>query len=438
MRTPTARAFRAPSRRPRAASHQPGRPLILGLGLGGVGFAILLVWIGLNAPNSIPLRSYYDVDVVFKDADNVAVHAQIRMGGKLVGQVLDPRVEDGKAVVTMQLTPDAGPLLSDTHVKVRPRSAIGVRYVEITPGTKGTPLKDGGTIPASQTGATRPLDEALSTFDPETRSHAQTLLREFGTSVAGRGEDLNAALGDAAPFASDLAGVTGTLADRDGAVAGFIRGADTAATAVDPVREDFTRGFTPEADVADIFAEEHAALYDTLAAAPPAFRAVTAGLHDTSPLLRQTTRFAKTALPLLRDAPASLRQTRALLHEAGPVLDDTEGTLDAAKSAVPPTLKLLRSLRPELTPLDTSFREATPIVNNLSPRICDMRLMLGNWGSMMEYGNTLGNFLRFNIPVSAESVQGWQSGVDLGRLVGNGNAYPAPCETGTEMAGGRK
>jgi hypothetical protein len=55
---------------------------------------------------------------------------------------------------------------------------------------------------------------------------------------------------------------------------------------------------------------------------------------------------------------------------------------------------------------------------------------------MMSYGNAAGNYLRFNVEAAAESVQGW-NGLPIGALAPVGNAYPAPCEAGTEDIGGK-
>jgi virulence factor Mce-like protein len=420
----------------RAVARKPSRFRLLGLGLGGIAVLIGLLIFGIRSPNGIPGRSYYDLDVAFKDADNISIHSQIRMGGRLVGQVLHPRVENGQAIVTLQLTPDVGPLTSDTRVKVKPRSAIGVRFVEIFPGTHGTPLPDGGRIPASQTGSTRPLDEALSTLDAPTRKRAQVLLRQLGGSLAGRGEGLNDTVAAGGPFLGGLSAVTAAIADRRGAAARLVRGADTMSAALDPVRADLAAGLRPEAAVARAFADERSALHATLEAAPPALGAMSAQLPRTRAVVVEIARFARTALPALQDAPPALRDAAALLHEAGPTLHATRETLTQARGAIPPTLALLRTVRPELAPLEAAMASATPILRNLGPRYCDMRNMLGGWAGMMQYGNAAGNYLRFNVEAAAESLQGW-NGLDIGALAAVGNPYPAPCEAGTEDIGGR-
>jgi virulence factor Mce-like protein len=420
----------------RAVARKPSRIRLVALGLGGIAALVGLLIFGISSPNGIPGRSYYEVDVAFKDADNVSIHSQVRMGGRLVGQVLRPRIEDGEAIVTLQLTPDIAPLTSDTVVKVKPRSAIGVRFVEIHPGTRGTPLHAGDRIPASQTASTRPLDEALSTFDAPTRKHARVLLRQLGDSLAGRGEGLNDAVAAGAPFLSGLSAVTGAVADRTGAAGRLVRGADTMSAAIDPVREDLARGFRPLAAVARAFAAERTSLHATLDAAPPALSTLSAQLPRTRPLVVEISRFARRALPALRDAPPALRDAAVLLDETGPTLHATRETLAGAREAIPPTLALLGAVRPELEPLEAAMASATPILRNLGPRYCDMRNMFGGWAGMMQYGNAAGNYLRFNVEAAAESIQGW-NGLDIGSLAAVGNPYPAPCEAGTEDIGGR-
>ena len=46
-------------------------------------------------------------------------------------------------MVDLLLDPALRPLRSDTRLRVRPRSPIGVRFVELSPGTHGRPLAEG-------------------------------------------------------------------------------------------------------------------------------------------------------------------------------------------------------------------------------------------------------------------------------------------------------
>lgn len=416
--------------RPRAASEQHSRLFMLTLGGAGIAAALLLTWVGFNAPNAIPGRSYYTLRASFDFADNLTAHYQVRMGGRNVGQVLHPRVEHGKAVVDLQLEPGVAPLRSDTRLRVRPRSPIGVRYVELFPGRGGRPLHDGDLIPASQTSAAVQLDEVLDTFTPKTRKRTQTLLNELGVSVAGRGEGLNAALVAGEPFLHDAGRLAETVTARPGAVPRFLRGAAGAVTAFDPVRAALADGFDAEARALAPFADRRVALRHTLEQAPPALDSVRSGLHTAAPLLDEVTGFARTALPGLRAAPAALRDTAGLLTEVRPGLRDAQRTLRLARQAVAPTLQALAVVRPVLPVLELPLVDSLPIVDELLPRRCDLLAFFNGWGEMLAFGNTAGNFLRFNVIASTESIGGTTA---ASRLPGTTtNAYPAPCVAGSE------
>ena len=200
---------------------------MIGLGLFGLSAGLVLIGIGFNAPNSIPGRSYYTVQAEFANADNISNHGQVRLGGRIVGQVLNPRVEDGKAVLDLQIDPAYGPLPVDTTAEVRPRSAVGVRFVDLVAGRSSETIPSDGRIPASQTASTTTLDEVLGTFDPETQKRTQKFLTGLGTGLAGRGEDLNDTIAEAPETLRGVESVVGAIADRPGATRKLIRGAGT-------------------------------------------------------------------------------------------------------------------------------------------------------------------------------------------------------------------
>src|SRR5206468_6115488 len=174
---------------------------------------------------------------------------------------------------------------SDTRVVVRPRSAVGVRYIDVVPGEHGRPLRDGDVIPDAQTHATRQLDEVLSTFDPATRTNTQRFLRELGHGVVGRGQDLSEALDSASDFLTGTQQVAGAIVSRPGAMASLIRGSEGAAAAADPVREPLAAGSAAEARAVRPFADREASLRRTPEAAPGPLATVRAGPARADPLL---------------------------------------------------------------------------------------------------------------------------------------------------------
>ena len=416
----------------RPAAQQRGWVFMASVGMVGVLAVLVLVYVGFRSPDSIPGRSYYTIKAKFTNGDNLTAHYQVRDDGKLVGQVLNPRVENGEAVVDLQLDPSIKPLMSDTTIEIRPRSAIGVRYVDIKPGREGTPLKDGATVPASQTSATIPLDEVLGTFDTKTRANSQKFLRELGRGFAGRGEDLSEAVGGAPATLRATSGWLSAIADRKGSVRSLIGGGGTIAGSADPVRDAIATGFAPEARALKPFTDEREAIHATLDEAPGALSTIRAELPVVDPLVEQLRGFAREIRPALQAGPEAFGQTSALLRESRPGLVATKQTLRTANRAVGPTLNLLKSVNPVLPDIDSALTNLSPTALNLGDYSCDVLNFGKRWTSMMSNGNDDGSVLRININFGPESVYGQTT-----RLSGEPpqNPYPKPCQAGHELGG---
>lgn len=406
------------------------RRALIALGMATVAFGALIAYVGYHAPNSVPGRHYYNLKAEFRQADNLSEHYQIRVGGRLVGQVLHPRARGGLAVVDLQMKTDVKPLLSDTRLRVRPRSAIGVRFVEIIPGTRGVPLHDGDLIRASQTSTSLPLDVAFNILDRQRRAKLRTLIAQLGEATAGRGEDLNVAVGKGAAFFDGLNAGLAPLNRRPGAVAGFVSGLEGFAAAADPVRHDIAEGFRPEADALKPLSTHAGALRATLDEAPRTLTAARDELPPTTALLARTAGFARAATPVLRDAPQAFTQTSALLRSARPSLRTADETLRLAQRAVPPTLGLLRTVRPVLPTADDTLVDGVPLVSQLARYRCDLSMWSTNWADATMNGDTGGEFLRLIVVrPGKEQIDG------LGRVDRSGigtNSYPAPCTADKE------
>jgi ABC-type transporter Mla subunit MlaD len=399
------------------------------LGLAAIGLALLMFYVGFNAPNNIPLRSYYNLKVKFANGDNLASHAEVRLGGRLVGQALNLRVVNGVPQAQLQLTPSVKPLLSDTTVQVVPRSPIGVKYLNIIPGTHGTRLRNGATIPVAHTTYPVELDQVLDALDPRTRTRTQQLLTQLGEGFLGRGQGLNTAVALSPSLLSNAAAVAGAINDRTGAIDGFIRSTEAAAAAVDPVRQEMASGFDPEARALNPFHQQAAQLERTLSQAPGDLAVIRGGLSQTQPLLGALQSLAVDARPALAPAPVALSRTTAFLRTATPSMAKLRSTIKLAGRAVNPTLGFLHTVQPVLPSADYAMTTSLPILSYLAPRRCDIDMMLSNWASMLGYGNVGGDFLRFDI---VPQYQGAINGIGNIQTGIRQDGYPAPCVAGTQ------
>jgi ABC-type transporter Mla subunit MlaD len=411
----------------REASRQPSRTFLVSIGIGAVVVAIVLLYVGYNAPNEIPFRSYYTVHARFHSADSVEKHAEVRMDGDLVGQVLNPHVSNGLAVVDLQLSPSVQPLRSDTRLLVRPRSLIGVRYVEIIPGSSGRPIPPGGTIPASQTSATVPLDEVLDALDPSTRRAAQKVIGAFGVGVGGRGQELSQTLQIAPGTLQSLNTTLAGINAHPRSLRNLVDAGAGAAEAAAPVAEhDIAGGFHPEAQALRPLITARLEAGATLDQSAPTLSEMPGQLTPTAQLAAALTQFAATATPVLQAAPPALDNTSALLSEATPGVRAADKTLGLLNRAVAPTLGLLHTVQPALPFIDETMSDTNGILQTLGPRACDLE-SFHNWADIMQSGDQTGHILRLDLILSASSLAG-QGGTAPVTPAPLQDAYPAPCQ----------
>ena len=113
----------------------------------------------------------------------------------------------------MKLERSVAPLPRATATRVRPRSALGLKYVQLDPGLDGDMLAPGDRIPLRN--ATRPVefDDFFSQFDDDTRVAQRTALQGFGSALAGRGTSINTTIEGLVPFFTHLEPVMRNLSD---------------------------------------------------------------------------------------------------------------------------------------------------------------------------------------------------------------------------------
>ncbi len=162
---------------------------------------IVAVFLAYNANNGLPFVSTYNLKALVPNGDALVKNNEIRIGGNRVGivrGVVPVQLSGGRVAAELDLRLDqkVDPLPVDSTLMIRPKSALGLKFVQITPGHSSEGFAAGDTIPLA---AARPepidIDEFFSIFDERTRIAIRKNQAGFGNALAGRGPQLNAAFG---------------------------------------------------------------------------------------------------------------------------------------------------------------------------------------------------------------------------------------------------
>lgn len=370
----------------RSSSHRASQlttVLVLAFALAVIAFFVDVAW---NATRGFPGFSYYDLNAAFANTSEVGPDAQVRVAGRLAGNVLRVSYNGREAIVHLRLYSSERYLRSDTTARIRTRNLLALQYIELTPGTHGTPLLGGATIPESQTSTAVDVNGLLETFPAPTRQHLRQTVQGLGAGMLGRGQSLNEMLGQAPALFTNVKLVSDSILARAGAAQRFAPAAESLVRAYDPVRVQLAQGFEPEARALEPLVQERAATQHTLEQAPPALGALRQSLDAATPLLDQVARFAMATSAMTKPAPAALRQASTLLREGRPALARTQPLVRALNAAVSPTLGFLERVEPVIGPTTRALAGQLPLLTEFSRYTCDVLAWGNNWRSALGYG----------------------------------------------------
>jgi virulence factor Mce-like protein len=370
---------------------------------------IVAVFLSYNANSGLPFVPTYDLKANLPNAAQLVEGFEVRIGGARVGVISDiepVQREDGStyAQVTMKLDKEIEPLPAGSRLRVRPRSALGLKYIEVAPGRgTGEGLQPGSVIGVEQVETVVELDEFLNMFDAPARAGSQGSLDGYGAGLAGRGQDINTAIEALVPLLRDLEPVMRNLSDRETRLDRFFAELGDAAEEAAPVAEEQAAlfvnldvSFTALASIARPFLQE------TISESPPSEEVAIRDFPRQRPFIRNNTALfrelrpgvatLRTSAPILADAfeagtevlPRTPPMNRDLA-EVFEALADFSGD-PLVRGGVDQLTRLASSLRPTLrflTPAQTTCNYAT--------------LWFRNAASLLSDGDPNGTWQRFQV-----------------------------------------
>jgi ABC-type transporter Mla subunit MlaD len=300
---------------------------------------MVAVFLAYNANNGLPFVSTYDLKARVPNANALVKGNEVRIGGSRVGVVREVKpiqLDNGAVAAELDLKLDksAEPIPVNSKMIIRPKSPLGLKYLQIVPGDSSRGLEAGETIPIS---AARPepvdIDQFFGMFDEKTRVAIQRNNAGFGNAFAGRGPQINAAFGALRSLAENGQPVLSTLVDPSTNFGGFWEALEDLSATVAPVAETQASMFVALDRTFGAFARvSRPFIQETIVKGPPTLDALTADLPALRPFFTDAGRFFDAFKPGAR------------------ALGETSPTIAAALKAGVPALNRSPALFAQLTP----------------------------------------------------------------------------------------
>jgi len=305
-------------------------------------------------------KPFYTVKAEMPDAQAVTpgqgqtvVTAGVRIGD--IGKV---DLEDGKAVVTLQLEPKyKGFIREDATALLRAKTGTKDMFVEVDPGD-GKPLPEDGRIQVSNTLPDIDPDEFLSALDGDTRNYLKLLISGAGKGLDHRGTDLREVLKRLGPLHKDLARVSRAVAERRQNMRRLVNRYGLLMTELGKSDKDITRLVRGSNATLGAFADEDQNISALVSKLPGTLNQTASTLGKVDTLAQQMGPTFEALRPPFRQLDDANKAVLPFVKEAAPILKNQVRPFARAAQPFQANLggaaKNLGKANPDLS---TAFRE---------------------------------------------------------------------------------
>jgi phospholipid/cholesterol/gamma-HCH transport system substrate-binding protein len=335
-------------------------------------FGILLfLWITFGGPTPLKAKGY-TFKVPFTEAGLLAVQSDVRISGVSVGKVtkieLGSGKDAGRAVATVTLNDRYAPIPVNTRALLRQKTLLGETYVELTPADRNEPkLPDGGALPAAQVSQAVQLDEIFRTFNGKTRVAFKNWMLEASQALAGRGADLNDAIGLLNPTFTDANKVLRILDTQRLAVRQLVRNTGVVFSALSARQGDLRSLIENSNAVFSTTAARNRDLQNFFVVLPTFEQESTATLERLDRFAANTDPLVQQLRPAARDLAPALTDVKRLAPQLQQFFVGLKPVIAAAPNGFPALRKFLgKDLPPLLGRLDPFFAQLDPLLQELA------------------------------------------------------------------------
>jgi phospholipid/cholesterol/gamma-HCH transport system substrate-binding protein len=357
----------------------------------------------------------------------------VNVAGVKVGEVGEVRLEDGRAVVNMQIKDEYGPIYKDATVLLRPKTGLKDMILSLDRGTRAAgEIEEGGRVRVANTLPDVNADEVLSALDADTRDYLRILLNDAGTALRddatdtrqGAPADLRETFKRFEPTARDGRRLTRLLAERRRNIEGAIHSFQQISTELAAADRQLAELVDSANANFAAFADEEASLREALRLFPGTLAQTATTLRDVDALALELGPALDDLRPFARELAPSLRRQRPFLRETTPIVRDQ---IRPFARDVRPTVRDLRAATEDLGPvsgrLTRSFEVLNAFFNTLAydpPGRGDSYLFWSGWAA--HAGALLTNAQDAHGPMIRGIVLLTCNDYDLLRTIVQGNA----------------
>ncbi len=377
------------------------------IGVSTLGTFIVAMIFALNATHGSPVKERTTVEAAFENVAGLMVGDDVRIASTRVGYVEEMKIDEGQAVLVLQIDDPERKIYADATAAVTDRSGFGQKFVNLDPGSPGAGELT-GRIDRSQTIRSEDINELFNVFDDKTRGAANTTLREFGGGMTGHAQDLNDLLDSAPGILEDTAAVSDALTVNQGNdFVGLLQSSDRLAARFRGREEHAADVLNQMATTLDAIAVDNGGPEaETIQDAPETLKDVKSVLDD----LEQPLEHTASAMDELRPGAEALADAtpdlRAFMKDAVEPLDDLPRVNKLAVPALESLTDLVHDARPLARQLITTGDSGAPPVGKLGEFTPEVVRWFDWLGDTLKYDTSDGKYARILAIVSDESVGG--------------------------------
>ncbi|MDQ3933223.1 MAG: MlaD family protein [Actinomycetota bacterium] len=300
----------------------------------------------------------------FSDAQGVmpGQGQTIRVAGMRIGDIGKVELEDGRAIVTMEIDQEHKEVIREgATALLRPRTGLKDMFIEVDPGSKSSPaMKEKGRIPVENTAPDVDSDEILAMLDRDTRAYLQLLINGAGKGLKGRGGDLREVLARLGPLHRDIAKVNSAFASRRRELARLIHNYGSSVTELATRDKELSTLVEAQSQALERWSSEDRNVSLAVSRLPTTLRSVQSALVKVNELGQEIPPGIGAMIPVVRQLHRTNLQVRPFAREAAPIIrDEIRPFVRAAR----PYIRDVRPAAKNLADASPDVREAIRGIN---------------------------------------------------------------------------